>query len=129
LAPVALVHPHEHPWRIDVGDLQRCALGQAQPTGVDHLQTHPGFRVLDQAQEGPDLPQAQHNRQCLEVPGAHEVEDGPRALQRALIEEPDPIEVNPEGALGDCLLIEQEQEVLAELPLAELVGRAPIVLG
>jgi hypothetical protein len=49
-APLALVYPHEPPWRIDVGDLQLCALGQTQPTGVDHLQTHPGFRVLDQGQ-------------------------------------------------------------------------------
>ena len=49
-APFALVHPHEHPLRIDVGDLQRCAFGQAQPTGLDQLQTHPGFRVPDQGQ-------------------------------------------------------------------------------
>ena len=101
---------------------------QAQPTGIDQLQTHPGFRVLDQGQQGPDLPRTQHDGQFLDVPGSHEVEDGPRSLQRALVEEPDPIEVNAEGALRDFLLIEQEEEILAELLFAELVRSASVVL-
>jgi hypothetical protein len=62
------------------------------------------------------------------VPRAHEVEDGPRALPRALVEEPNPVELNPEGALGDLLLIEQEEEILAQLLVAELVRRASVVV-
>ena len=93
------------------------AFGQAQPTGVDQPQTHPGFRVPDQGQQGPDFPRTQHDGQFLDVPGSHEVEDWPRSLQRALVEEPDPIEVDTEGTLRDFLVVEQEEEVLAELRL------------
>jgi hypothetical protein len=50
----------------------------------------------------------------LGVPGAHEVEDGPRALQRAFVEESNPVKVNPEGALGDRLLMDQEEDVLSD---------------
>jgi hypothetical protein len=64
----------------------------------------------------------------LGVPGAHEVEDGPRAFQRAFVEESNPVEVNPEGALGDLLLIDQEEEVLAEFVFTDLVRSAPVVL-
>jgi hypothetical protein len=64
----------------------------------------------------------------LEGPRAHKVEDRPRALQRALVEEPNPVEVNPEGALGDLLLIESEEEILAPRLVAELVRRASVVV-
>jgi hypothetical protein len=128
LSPFALAHAHQHALRVDVRDLQLGSFQQAQPTGIDQLQTHPGCRVRDQGQQGPDLPQPQHDRQFLGVPGAHEVEDGPGALQRALVEESNPVEVNPEGALGDLLLIDQEEEVLAELVFTDLVRSAPVVL-
>jgi hypothetical protein len=83
--------------------------------------------VLDQGQQGPDLLRTQHGRQFLDTPGSYEVKDGPRALQRPLVEEPNPIEMNAEGALGDFLRIQQEEEILAELRFAELVGSASIV--
>jgi hypothetical protein len=124
---LALVSPHQHPWRSDVGDLQRCALGQAPPTGVDQLPTHPGCRVLDHGQEGPDLPPAQHDGPLLGVSGSNTVEDGPRSLQRALGEEPDPREVNPEGPLRDRLVVAQAAEGLAELVFTDLVRSAPVV--
>ena len=84
--------------------------------------------MVDQGQQVPDFLRTQHDRQFLALPGAHEVEDWPRSLQRELVEEPDPVEVDAEGALGDLLLIEQEEEVLAELLFAELVGSASVVL-
>jgi len=65
----------------------------------------------------------------LALPGSNEVEDWPWALQRALVEEPDPIEVNATGALGDSLLIQQEQEILPELLFADLVRSASVVLS
>jgi hypothetical protein len=85
--------------------------------------------VLDQGQSGPDLPRTQHDRQFLEGPRAHQVKDGPGSCQRALGEEPNPLEVHAEGALSDLLLMEQEAEVLAQLRVAELVRRASIVLS
>src|SRR5215475_13047213 len=61
------------------------------------------------------------------MPGAHEVEDRPRARERAFVKEPDPVEVNPEGALGDFLLLAQVEEILAELLVAELIRGAVVV--
>jgi hypothetical protein len=55
LPPVALVHPHQHPLGIDVGNLQLGPFSQAPPTGVDQLQTHPGVAGFDQDQQGPDF--------------------------------------------------------------------------
>jgi hypothetical protein len=85
--------------------------------------------VFHQSQQVPDFLRTQHDRQLLALPRSNEVEDGPRPLPRALVEEPDAIEVKTEGALRDLLRIEQEQEILAELRFAELVGSAPIVLS
>jgi hypothetical protein len=126
-ASFALAHAHQHAWRVDVRDLPLGPFPQAQPTGIDQLQTHPGCWVRDPGQQGPDLPPTQHDRQCLGVPGAHEVEDGPRAVQCALVEESNPVEVNAEGALGDPLLMDQEEEVLAEFVFTALARSAPVV--
>ena len=76
--------------------------------------------MLDQGQQGPDLLRTQHGGQFLDTPGSYEVKDGPRALQRPLGEEPHPIEMHAEGALGDFLRIQQEEDILAELRFAEL---------
>jgi hypothetical protein len=54
--PCALVDPHQHPWGIDVRDLPRGPLPEAQPTGVDQPQTHRGCQVLTQDQEVPPCP-------------------------------------------------------------------------
>jgi hypothetical protein len=43
----------------------------------------------------------------LAVPGTDALEDRPRALPRALVEESDPIELEASRALGDLLLIAQ----------------------
>ena len=83
--------------------------------------------MLDQGQQGPDFLRTQHGGQCLDTPGAYEVKDGPRALQRPLVEEPNPLEMHAERALGDFLLIQQEEAILAELRFAELVGSTSIV--
>ena len=53
---------------------------------------------------------------------------GPRPLPRALEEDPNPVEVNPEGALGDVLLIEPVEKILAAFLVAELVGSASVVV-
>ena len=83
--------------------------------------------MLDQGQQGPDLSRTPHDGQFLGAPGSHEVEDWPWALQRPLRAEPDPLEVKAKGALGDVLLVQQEEEILAELRFAELVESASIV--
>ena len=129
LAPVASSDPDPHALGVDVRDLQRRPFRQAQSTGLDHPQPHPGLRVVDQGQQGADLLRTQHERQFLALAGANARQDWPRSLERNLVEEFDPVEMDAERALGDLLLIEQEEEVRAELLFAELVGSAPVVLS
>src|SRR5882724_6701096 len=114
-APLALADQDQHTLGIDVRDLQWGPLPKAKPTSVDQPPAQPGCRVLDQGKEIPHVPRTEHDRQFLDIPGAHTVEDGPRSLERQLVEEPDPVEVDAEGALGDVLLIEQGEEILAQL--------------
>jgi hypothetical protein len=113
---------------VDVRDLQLRPFPQAQPTGIDHSPTHPGFRFVDSGQQVPDLRRTPYHRQLLALPRSNEVEDRPRSLQGKLIDEPDPLEVHTEGALGNLLLIQQEQAGLAELRFADLIGSTSVVL-
>jgi hypothetical protein len=62
VAALALAHAPQQALRVAVRDLQRGPFPQAQPTGREQLQTHPGARVHDQGQQGADLPPTQHDR-------------------------------------------------------------------
>jgi hypothetical protein len=84
---------------------------------------------LYQGQQGAHFLRTQHDGQFLAVPGPDELEDRPRALQRALVEEADPIEMDASRALGDLLLIEQVEEVLPELLFANVIGSPSVVLS
>jgi hypothetical protein len=126
-APLALADPHQHALGVDVRDLARGSFPETQATGIDHPQTPLGFRACDRGQQGADFWRTQHDGELLAVPGPSEGEERPRALQGTLREEPDAIEVDAEGPLGDLLVIEQIQKVLAEFLFAELVRRASVV--
>jgi hypothetical protein len=63
------------------------------------------------------------------VPGTDALEDRPRALPRALVEEPDPIEMEASRALGDLLLIEHVKDVLPGLLFADVLGSPSVVLS
>ena len=104
-APFASSDPDQHPLRVDVRDLQLRPFRQAQSTGLDHPQTHPGFRVGDHGQQGADLLRTPHERQFLALAGANERQDRPRSLERHLVEEFDPVEMDAERALCDLLLV------------------------
>ena len=47
--PLALSNPDQHPVGVDVRDLEMGPFPQAQSTGIDHPQTHRGFRVATEA--------------------------------------------------------------------------------
>ena len=93
------------------------------------VRRHIGAVGFDQGQQGADFPGTPHDWQFLAVPGPNEVEDRPWSLPGDLIKKPDPLEVDTEGTLRDLLLMEQEQEILADVLFAELVRSAPVVLG
>ena len=126
-APLALTDPDQQALGVDIRDLSRCPLPEAKPTRVAHPSTHPSVRVLDQGQQGPDLVRTQHGGQLWDTPGSYEVKDGPRALPRPLVEEPEPRERHAAGALGDVLRMKQAEARLAALRCAELVGSTSIV--
>ena len=48
LPPVALTDPDQHALGGDIRDLELCPVPEAEPTRVDHPQTHPRVRALDQ---------------------------------------------------------------------------------
>jgi hypothetical protein len=122
--PCALTDPHQQALGVDIRDLERCPFPEAEPTRGAHPPTPPSVRALDHGEQGPDFSRAQHDGPLWGVPGSHTVEDRPWALQRPLVEEPDPLEVHAEGALGDVRLGPQAEAILAELHCAELVGSA-----
>jgi hypothetical protein len=127
--PLALVHPHQHALGVNVGDVQRRPLCQAQPAGIDQRQTRPGRRIVDQGQQGSDLPHTQHDGQFWDAPRSHEVEDWPWALQGVRVDEPDPLEVKTEGPLRHLLVVAQEEEVLPEVRFTHLIRSPSVVLG
>jgi hypothetical protein len=126
-APWALVDPHQHALGVEVRDLEMGPFPETQATSLDHPQTPLGCRACDRGQQGADFLRTQHAGQCLAVPGPSEGEERPRALQGTRREEPDAIEVEAAGTLGDLLVIEQRQTGLAEVLFAEWVGSAPVV--
>jgi hypothetical protein len=126
---LALAHPDEHASGVNGRDLQLCSFPQAQATGVEHLQTHPGFGVFDHSHQAADFLRTQPDRQLSAVPGPKERADRPRALPRDRVEEPDPREVEASRARRDLLLIEQGEEVLPDLLFTDLIGRLPVVWG
>jgi hypothetical protein len=126
-APLALADTDQHALGVDVRDLPRRPFPEAQPTSLDHLQTHAGVRALYQGQQGAPFLRTQHDGQCLVVPGTDAREDWPRALPRALVEEPDPIEMDASRALRDLLVIDQVEEVRPHLSCADLIGSSPVV--
>jgi hypothetical protein len=107
LAPVALADPHQQALGGNVRDLERGPFPETQATGIAHPQTHLGFRACDRGQQGADFLRTPHDGECWAVPGPREGEERPRALQGPLREEPDAIEVDAEGTLGDLLVIVQ----------------------
>jgi hypothetical protein len=85
--------------------------------------------VLNQSQQGPDLLQTQDDRQLVALLGAHEGEDRPRALPRALVATAPPVEVKAKRARGDLLLLQEEEEVLAARLFADVLRSPSVVLG
>ena len=90
-APLARSDTDQHALRLNVRDLELRPFPSAPPTRIDQLPTQAGFRALYQGQQGAHCLRTQHDGQCLAVPGTDALEDGPRALPRALVEESDPI--------------------------------------
>jgi hypothetical protein len=94
-----MTDPDQPTSRVDGGDLQVRAFRQAQPTGLEHAEAHRGFQGVDQPQHVPDLLNAPYYREVVALPGVNEVEDRPWALQGALSEEPDAVELDAWRAL------------------------------
>jgi hypothetical protein len=116
--------PHQPALGGDVRDLERGPFPETQATGIDHPQTHLGLWACNRGQQGADFWRTPHDGQLWAVPGPCEGAEQPQALQGTLRDEPDAIEVEAEGPLGDLLVMEQRQQGRAECRFAALVRRA-----
>jgi hypothetical protein len=105
-APLTLSNTDQHALRINIRDLSLRPFSQAQPTRRDQLQTHTGVRAWHQGQQGAHCLRTQHDGELLAVPGTNELEDGPWALQRALVEAANPLQVETSRALCHLLPID-----------------------
>ena len=128
LAPWTLAAADQQALGGDGRDLPRRPFPEAQPTRSDSLQTHAGFRALDQGPQGTHCLRTQHDGQGLAVPGRDAFEDRPRALPRPLGEAPDPSTLEAARALGDLLLSEPGEEVVPECRFAHGIGRTSVVV-
>jgi hypothetical protein len=129
LAPLALAHAHQPALSGEVRDLPLGPFPQAQPAGIAQRQTRPGVGVFDPGHHGAHGLWTQHDGPCVAVPGTDALEDRPRALQGALRDEPDPVEMEASRALGNLRLLAPGEAVLPERRCTDVIGSPPIVLG
>jgi hypothetical protein len=124
LAPLALADPHQQALGVDVRDLARGAFSETPATGIDHPPTHRGVRACDRGPQDAHCWRTPHAGECLAVPRPRAGDERPRARQGPRRAEPEALEGDAEGPLGDLLVLAQRQKVLAEGLVAALVRRA-----
>ncbi len=86
-------------------------------------------RLAERAEEAMDLLDAEDGGQGAGFARVDEVEDGPGTLQGVYKQELDGGEGDGDGAGGDVFLVDEVEEVGAELILGDEVGGLGIVTG
>jgi len=104
-------------------------LRDAQTTGIHERGGHARGRVADTAQELTDFMAAEDDGQLLVAFDAEQIEQRPRALERAAKEELDGEEVNSYGALGQAARLGQVDEEVADVVLRQEIGGSVEVPG
>ena len=125
LVALALADVQEHTTGVDVAHLQANAFVQAQAAGVDGGQADPMVKEGDMIEQAAHFGGREDDGQFeLEV-GAGQLDfGGPGPPEGFLPEELDGTEGLGGGLAGDLLDGLEMEEVLAELPGADLIGRS-----
>ena len=129
LAPWARSATDPPALRIQVRDRSRPPFPSAQPTRRDQLPTPAGVRAWYPGQPGAHVLRTQHDGPCVAVPGTDALEDGPRALPRALVEALASRQVEASRALRDLLLMAHGEAVLPDRLCTARRGSPPVVWG
>ena len=123
LASFAAADPHHQARTINVVRGEVDALGQPQAAGVDRRQAHPHAGIAHEPEHRADLAERENDRERAALGGAHQVEDGPRLVERGLDEEPEPGAADDNGTPRGLAIPDQVQKVLAELVFGEGLER------
>jgi len=120
---------HHHARAVDILDLEKGALTEAQTARIDRGQARSIHRKTDRRQNPEDFLPAQDHWQLLVFGWAHELETGPAALERALEEELDGAQIDRSGRTAHLLDYRQMQEILAQFILRDEVRGFVVELG
>jgi len=128
LGTLALLDPHRHTVGIDVRNLERDHLADAQARGVDGHQQEAMTRLGGDGKQPPHLFLAQDLGQFLRLLREGHVKRRPWVVQRHVIEEPEGVGRLTARAPGELALLNQVREVRLDFVVGDLVGRSAVVL-
>ena len=129
LPALAAVHVEQLASAVDGRHPEPQPLQQAQSAGVDERQADAVAQGPHRREHPTDLLLAQHDREPLLALRARQLEHGPVAAKRLLVEELDAAQGLREAARGDLPDVGQVQQVVADLLLGDPVGRDPVEPG
>ena len=126
-APLPLMHVHQAPGAVDIGDAELDAFEEPEATPVHDGETDAVRRAPHGGEDALDLRATQHDGELLDVLRACQGKDGPLASERLLIQEPQRGEGLRDAGGGKGG--REVEEVGAELLLRELIWRRVVVRG
>ena len=129
LGPLAAAHVHQHPLAIDVADLQMQPFLEPKSQRVDRPEIGPVVGRADGRDEPPHLIDREHVGEPLLVADAEPLECRPVAGRGVGVEELDAAVGDHERRGGELAVVLEVEEVVADLLLAEPVGRGVEVVG
>lgn len=116
LVALACADVQEHPFAIDVGDLEAQAFPQAQAAGIDEGQANAMIQGWDRTEDVARFGSGEHDRQFGLVIGAGQLEFmRPGAFEGFFPEDLDGADGLGAGLAGDFLVGFEMDEVLADL--------------
>jgi hypothetical protein len=128
-AAFALADPQEHARTVNVAQLQREGLGQAQPRRIERHDQDAMLEVGDDPQETLDLLAAEHYRESLGLLGKGDVLDHVGLAQTDAVEKAQGTDTLIDLGPGTLLSLDEEELKLADLGRTESIGGLAEVLG
>jgi hypothetical protein len=124
---LALTDADGHALAVDVGDLEADEFGDAQAGGVEGHEDGPGFEPAGRGEQPADLVAAEDDGELLLFLLADDAVQGPVAVEGDAVEEAQGTADLVEGARRDVAVVDEVEQVGADLLRAELI-RGPLVV-